>query len=128
MYYQDPATIIPIIQMIINSPNSDKKSVNKINFFKDIIIQNKKLNNSKVTFYLNKCPSKLKGTEITQANKVLKVLNLNLESQNTLPYVFAQFQPQQKTKGPIEFCSVLIDSGSEVNLVSVAGGNRVKCR
>ena len=36
-----------------------------------------------------------------------------------MPYVFAQFQPQQKTKGQIEFCSVLIDSGSEVNLVSV---------
>ena len=92
--------------------------MNKIKIFTDIIIQNKKLNNSKVTFYLNKCASKLKGTRITQTNKVLN-LNLNLESQSTLPYVFAQFQQQQKTKGLVEFSSVLIDSGSEVNLVSV---------
>ena len=97
MYYQDPAKIIPIIQMIINWPNSDKKSVNKIKIFTDIIIQNKKLNNSKVTFYLNKCASKLKGTRITQTNKLLN-LNLNLESQSTLPYVFAQFVYWEKLK------------------------------
>ena len=39
---------------------------------------------------------------------------------STLPYVFAQFKkPQLRTKGPAEFCSILIDSGSEVNLISV---------
>ena len=48
MYYQDPAKIIPIKQMIINSPNSDKKYVNKIKKYRDIIIQNTKINNSKV--------------------------------------------------------------------------------
>ena len=118
LYYQDPAKIIPIIEMIINSPNTNKKSVNKIKKFKEIIKQNKTLNNSKVTFYLNKCASKLKNTRLTQTN--IKVLNLNLESQSTLPYVFAQFKkPQLKTKGLAEFCSILIDSGSEVNLVSV---------
>ena len=76
------------------------------------------MNNSKVTFHLNKCASKLKNTRLTQTNK--KVLNLNLESLSTLPYVFAQFKkPQLRTKGPAEFCSILIDSGSEVNLISV---------
>ena len=76
LYYQDPAKIISIIQMEINSPNTNKKSVNKIKKFKEIIKQNKTLNNSKVTFYLNKCASKLKNTLIKQTN--IKVLNLNL--------------------------------------------------
>ena len=64
-------------------------------------------------FYLIKCASKSKATKITKTNKVLN-LNINSESQEELPYVFAQFQQQGKSKKQVGLSSVLIDSGSEV--------------
>ena len=41
LYYQNPGKVIPILETIINAPNTDKKSINKLLKFKDIIRQNK---------------------------------------------------------------------------------------
>ena len=70
--------------------------------FKNIIRQNKTFDHSKVTFYLNKCASKLKNTQIQHKN--VRVLSLNLTHQSTLPYIFAQFKMTRLgTKGAADF-------------------------
>ena len=117
MYFQDPKQMIPILEIVKNTPELDKKSRNKIIKFKKIIQENKQLKYSKLKFYLEKVSSKL---NLTKTKNSVKVLTLNTESQSTLRHVFGHFKIGTiRQSNSAVFHPILLDSGSQVTLISV---------